>query len=151
VKLPGNMTTRARGFLLGVAILAGCATHAERYGRSHVSTGLKERAGVEVGPGDGSWPEGVVLEDGITEDEAVALALWNNAAFQEAIADLVPAALALLPLAWRGNVPGHEIEYPMALVILGGLVTSTALNLFLMPALYGFFRRPGMKRIERPE
>ncbi len=41
----------------------------------------------------------------------------------------------------KGNVPGHEIEYPMAVVILGGLVTSTLLNLFLMPALYARFGR----------
>ncbi len=51
------------------------------------------------------------------------------------------AALALLPLVWRGNIPGHEIEYPMAVVILGGLVTSTLLNLFFMPALYLAFGR----------
>jgi len=51
------------------------------------------------------------------------------------------AALALLPLVLRGNIPGHEIEYPMAIVILGGLVTSTLLNLFLMPALYLAFAR----------
>jgi CzcA family heavy metal efflux pump len=44
--------------------------------------------------------------------------------------------LALVPLAIAGNKPGHEIEHPMAVVILGGLVTSTVLNLFLMPALY---------------
>jgi Cu/Ag efflux pump CusA len=44
--------------------------------------------------------------------------------------------LALVPLAMAGNKPGHEIEHPMAVVILGGLVTSTVLNLFLMPALY---------------
>ncbi len=44
--------------------------------------------------------------------------------------------LALLPLAISGNKPGHEIEYPLAVVILGGLVTSTMLNLFLLPALY---------------
>jgi Cu/Ag efflux pump CusA len=47
------------------------------------------------------------------------------------------AALALLPLVIAGAVPGHEIEYPMAVVILGGLATSTLLNLFLVPALYG--------------
>ncbi len=41
--------------------------------------------------------------------------------------------LALLPLAIAGNKPGHEIEYPLAVVILGGLVTSTVLNLFLLP------------------
>jgi Cu/Ag efflux pump CusA len=46
------------------------------------------------------------------------------------------AGLALLPLVVAGNRPGHEIEYPMAWVILGGLVTSTTLNLLLIPALY---------------
>jgi Cu/Ag efflux pump CusA len=44
--------------------------------------------------------------------------------------------LALLPIVISGNKPGHEIEHPLAVVILGGLVTSTILNLFLMPALY---------------
>ena len=44
--------------------------------------------------------------------------------------------LALLPIVLGGDKPGHEIEHPLAVVILGGLVTSTALNLFLMPALY---------------
>ncbi|MCA9124116.1 MAG: efflux RND transporter permease subunit [Planctomycetales bacterium] len=49
------------------------------------------------------------------------------------------AALALLPLVAAGNKPGHEIEYPMALVIVGGLLTSTLMNLFLMPSLYRLF------------
>jgi CzcA family heavy metal efflux pump len=51
------------------------------------------------------------------------------------------AGLALLPLIVAGNAPGHEIEHPMAIVILGGLVSSTVLNLFLMPALYARFGR----------
>jgi CzcA family heavy metal efflux pump len=46
------------------------------------------------------------------------------------------AGLAILPLVIYGNLPGHEIEFPMAVVILGGLVTSTLLNLFILPALY---------------
>ena len=45
-------------------------------------------------------------------------------------------ALALLPIALGGNQPGHEIEHPMAIIILGGLLTSTLLNLFVMPVLY---------------
>jgi CzcA family heavy metal efflux pump len=45
-------------------------------------------------------------------------------------------ALALVPLIVFGNRPGHEIEHPMAIVILGGLVSSTLLNLFLVPSLY---------------
>jgi Cu/Ag efflux pump CusA len=49
------------------------------------------------------------------------------------------AALALVPLALAGDAPGYEIEHPMAVVILGGLVTSTALNLLLLPALFARF------------
>jgi CzcA family heavy metal efflux pump len=50
--------------------------------------------------------------------------------------------LALLPLILAGHRPGHEIEYPMAWVIVGGLVSSTLLNLLLMPGLYRAFGRP---------
>ncbi|HEX4999677.1 MAG TPA: efflux RND transporter permease subunit [Terriglobia bacterium] len=50
-------------------------------------------------------------------------------------------ALALLPIAAGGNRPGHEIEHPMAIVILGGLLTSTLLNLFVMPVLYQWVGR----------
>ena len=46
------------------------------------------------------------------------------------------AGLALVPLIVAGNAPGHEIEHPMAIVILGGIISSTALNLLLLPALY---------------
>ena len=46
------------------------------------------------------------------------------------------AGLALVPLMISGNIPGQEIASPMAIVILGGLVTSTLLNLFIVPSLY---------------
>jgi Cu/Ag efflux pump CusA len=49
--------------------------------------------------------------------------------------------LAIVPLAYAGSIPGHEIEHPMAVVILGGLVTSTLLNLFIIPSLYLRFGR----------
>ena len=45
-------------------------------------------------------------------------------------------ALALMPIVIGGNRPGQEIEHPMAVIIVGGLVTSTVLNLLLMPVLY---------------
>jgi Cu/Ag efflux pump CusA len=54
-------------------------------------------------------------------------------------------ALGLLPLAIGSGEPGREIEGPMAVVILGGLVTSTALNLLVLPTLslkYGRFLAP---------
>jgi CzcA family heavy metal efflux pump len=70
--------------------------------------------------------------------------IWRGA--EERLAPILMtagcAALALLPLVLAGNVPGHEIEFPMALVIMGGLATSTGLNLFLLPALYYRFGKP---------
>lgn len=48
----------------------------------------------------------------------------------------------VLPLVLAGSIPGNEIEHPMAVVILGGLVTSTVLNLFVVPSLYLTFGRP---------
>jgi CzcA family heavy metal efflux pump len=49
--------------------------------------------------------------------------------------------LALLPLLVAGSIPGYEIEHPMAVVILGGLATSTLLSLFAVPMLYLRFGR----------
>lgn len=46
------------------------------------------------------------------------------------------AALALIPLAMKGNLSGNEIQSPMAIVILGGLLTSTFLNLVVVPLVY---------------
>jgi Cu/Ag efflux pump CusA len=46
------------------------------------------------------------------------------------------AGLAILPLVIAGEIPGHEIEHPLAVVVLGGLFTSTLLNLFVVPSLY---------------
>jgi Cu/Ag efflux pump CusA len=54
--------------------------------------------------------------------------------------------MGLLPLAIGAGDPGKEIEGPLAIVILGGLVTSTALNLLVLPTLalrYGRFGKPG--------
>lgn len=50
-------------------------------------------------------------------------------------------ALALIPLIVTGNVPGQEIEFPMAIVILGGLAVATILNLFIVPSIYLRFGR----------
>lgn len=46
------------------------------------------------------------------------------------------AALALIPLALKGDLPGNEIQSPMAQVILGGLLTSTLLNIYIIPMVY---------------
>ncbi|MCM1066102.1 MAG: efflux RND transporter permease subunit [Muribaculaceae bacterium] len=57
------------------------------------------------------------------------------------------SAFALIPLALKAQAPGNEIQAPMALVILGGLISSTALNIYLVPILYRMScRRKGDKR-----
>ena len=63
--------------------------------------------------------------------------------------------LAVLPFVLTGNIPGQEIVFPMGIVILGGLVTSTLVNLFALPALYlrfGASREPelGFQRADVP-
>jgi Cu/Ag efflux pump CusA len=73
------------------------------------------------------------------EGEPFGLTLVLRGA-EERLAPILMTALAtglaLLPLVISGHKPGHEIEYPLAVVILGGLFTSTALNLLVMPAVY---------------
>lgn len=54
------------------------------------------------------------------------------------------AALALIPLALKGNLAGNEIQSPMAKVILGGLITSTLLNIYIVPIVYSALRNRGI-------
>ena len=55
-------------------------------------------------------------------------------------------ALALIPLAVNSTAPGNEIQSPMAIVILGGLLSSTVLNVFIEPVLYYFINKKDSKR-----
>ena len=52
---------------------------------------------------------------------------------------------ALIPLAINGSAPGNEIQSPMAQVILGGLVSSTVLNAFVIPIVYILMNRKNEK------
>lgn len=82
------------------------------------------------------------------EGEAFGPALALRGA-QERLSPILMTALAtglaLVPLAVTGDIPGHEIEFPMAIVILGGLITSTLLNLFVVPSLYLRFGRSAIR------
>ena len=51
------------------------------------------------------------------------------------------AALALIPMALSGDKPGNEIQSPMAVVILGGLLSSTLLNLIVVPSVFYVYAR----------
>ncbi len=89
------------------------------------------------------------LEEG-EEGEVFGLGLVLRRARERLVPILMTAlttGLALVPLVVAGNVPGHEVEHPMAVVILGGLITSILLNLFIVPpctcALAGAVARPG--------
>ena len=78
--------------------------------------------------------------EGLLHDDALAL----RGAEERLVPILMTAlcaALSLLPIVVRGRLPGYEIEHPMALVILCGLLTSTVLNLLLLPALYRGYGR----------
>jgi Cu/Ag efflux pump CusA len=74
---------------------------------------------------------------------------------KERIAPIMMTALttglALVPLVLAGDIPGQEIEYPMAIVILGGLVTSTLLNLLVVPTLYLRFGKPRQPAVQTVE
>jgi Cu/Ag efflux pump CusA len=88
------------------------------------------------------------------EGEAFGVALVVRAA-RERLAPILMTSLAtglaLVPLVVLGDRPGHEIEYPLAVVILGGLLTSTLLNLFVTPVLYlRFGRRSGAAEAAGP-
>lgn len=56
------------------------------------------------------------------------------------------AALALIPLAFAGDKPGNEIQSPMTVVILGGLFSSTLLNVFIVPAVYSLVKKKEEKK-----
>lgn len=61
---------------------------------------------------------------------------------------VLTTGLALIPLLVTGSIPGQEIEHPMAVVIVGGLIMATLLNLFVVPSLYLKFGKS--RRDERP-
>jgi CzcA family heavy metal efflux pump len=62
------------------------------------------------------------------------------------------AGLALLPLAFGGGKPGNELQTPMAIVILGGLLSATALNMVVLPALYfSSERRQAVAGLREPD
>ena len=67
------------------------------------------------------------------------------------IMTVLTTGLALVPLLIAGEIPGQEIEYPMAWVILGGLITATLLNLFVVPSLYlRFAKKDGVSGTPMP-
>jgi cobalt-zinc-cadmium efflux system outer membrane protein len=98
-----------------IFLLAGCAVQSP-YNRSYISKGINERTNHELGqiskPGEFHLPEGVSLDDGLSEDEAVAVALWNNAQFQADLAALGFARADLIEADMLAN-PVFSILFPI--------------------------------------
>ncbi|MBM3981708.1 MAG: TolC family protein [Planctomycetes bacterium] len=98
--------------LAGALALVGCRTGPPAPDRATISEQLVRRVGhtapVEAPPGQLAMPPGASFDDGLTEDEAVAIALWNNAAFQELLVDL---GLARSDLIQAGLLPNPEFVY----------------------------------------
>ncbi|HAM73653.1 MAG TPA: CusA/CzcA family heavy metal efflux RND transporter, partial [Verrucomicrobiales bacterium] len=94
--------------------------------------------------------EGLVAMEGLPWNRATALRGASERLIPISMTALV-TALGLLPLALGAGEAGREIEGPMAIVILGGLLTSTALNLLVLPALalrFGRFAPPAPDAVE---
>jgi cobalt-zinc-cadmium efflux system outer membrane protein len=109
-----------------ILLAAGCAVKSPS-DHSYVSEGIKERTDYELGqvtkPGELNFPEGVSLDDGLSQDEAVAVALWNNAQFQADLAALGFARADLIEADMLAN-PVFSILFP-----IGPKLLETKLNL----------------------
>ncbi|MFZ4706932.1 MAG: efflux RND transporter permease subunit [Bacteroidales bacterium] len=85
--------------------------------------------------------QGIALYETVTRGSSDRL----NAILMTALT----AALALIPLALRGDLSGNEIQSPMAKVILGGLLTSTLLNIYIVPIVYSILYSRGIIKNEK--
>ena len=75
-----------------------------------------------------------LISNGLTLQEAVMKGSLDR--LNPILMTALTSALALIPLAIGGELPGNEIQSPMAKVLLGGLLTSTLLNGFIIPLVY---------------
>jgi Cu/Ag efflux pump CusA len=111
----GNGGTLSLGLLAGCLTVAGIALRNSIMLFSHYQH-LEEHGGMEFGP------------------ELIARGARER--LSPTLMTALATGLALLPFVLLGNIPGHEMVRPIAMVTIGGLVTSTWLNLFAMPGLY---------------
>ena len=123
----GLVAVFASGGVLSVASLVGFIT----------LFGIATRNGIMMI----SHYEHLRAVEGASLEEAVARGSMER--LSPVLMTAMCAGLALVPLVIAGAEPGNELQAPMGVVILGGLLTSTALNMLVIPALYArFARRP---------
>ncbi len=98
-------------FYLPLLLMAACVPHSP-YTRDYVSQAMQAKTGHPLAspspPGEARIPPAVVVDDGLSEDEAVAVALWNNARFR---VDLAALAAAQASLAEAGQLPNPLLSF----------------------------------------
>lgn len=80
-----------------------------------------------------------LMDNGLSANDAIIEGSLDR--LNPILMTAVTSALALIPLALGGDLPGNEIQSPMAKVILGGLISSTLLNAFVIPVMYLITKR----------
>ena len=68
--------------------------------------------------------------------------------FNPIIMTALTTALSLVPMILAADHPGNEIQAPMAVVVLGGLITSTMLNIFVIPIVYAWYVKRTQKSLQ---
>ena len=124
-----NLPLALIGGLLAVAVSGGGLSVASLVGFITLF-GIATRNGVLLV----SHYEHLVRDEGLLPREAVVRGSHERLA--PVLMTALTAGLALIPLVWAGDRPGNEIQSPMAEVILGGLMSSTFLNLVVVPVLF---------------
>jgi Cu/Ag efflux pump CusA len=89
-----------------------------------------------------------LLAEGVSFREAITRGSLER--LSPILMTALTAGLALIPLALGGGEPGNELQTPMAIVILGGLLSATALNMVVLPALYWLDGEPTVQQEETP-
>ena len=103
-------------------------------GTVHSLFGIALRGGVLLG---GRWE--ALTAEGVPVEEAIRTGIEDR--MVPILMTALTAAFGLLPVVLASGEPGTELLAPLAVVVLGGLISSTVLNLVVLPAAYAIVRR----------
>jgi Cu/Ag efflux pump CusA len=127
-----NLPLALVGGVLAVAMTSGIVSVASLVGFITLF-GIATRNGIMMV----SHFEHLMREEGKSKAEAIVQGSHERLA--PILMTALSAGLALVPLVLAGEKAGNEIQAPMGVVILGGLLTSTFLNMFVVPVLFGIY------------